>query len=579
MIPSIENLFEAGSLNELDVYFAEATCRVAGEDEPLVALGAALVSHATGQGHICVSLKNLRSVVRELPKGHEDWPSVDMWRGALQASATVGDGSIPTPLVLEDSRLYLYRYWSYQSRLARQLKRRMNVGGKLELTEDIDMQLRAIEMASQCGLMVISGGPGTGKTSTVARILASLIDSAKESGVTPPRIRIAAPTGKAAARVSESIRAAKNETGGASLKCDASTRDLIPEAAMTIHRCLGYRPDHSSRFRYNENNPLPVDVMVVDEASMIDLALMTKLIEALPESARLILLGDKDQLASVEAGAVLGDICVAGWSISTDEKTEKKSIGSIVELTHSYRFGEASGIGNLARAVNAGDVEAALSILNDDRYPDVELVETENNWRLEEAIADAVDKHYSAYLAQRDPLGRIAEFDTFRILAVHKNGPGGVADINGIVERVLTGRGRLKIDGDWYMGRPVMATRNDYQLGLFNGDVGLVSEVDGIRQVVFGGADGVIRQYSPSRLPSCETVYAMTVHKSQGSEFDDVMVVLPQKRSQVLTRELLYTAATRAKHKLVIYGRHEVLAQATGVTIERDSGLRSRLLG
>jgi exodeoxyribonuclease V alpha subunit len=375
-----------------------------------------------------------------------------------------------------------------------------------------------------------------------------------------------APTGKAAARLAESIRNAKSADGPITLNCSDSTREAIPEEAKTIHRALGFLPGKPMQFKYGVENPLPADVVIVDEASMVDIALMTKLVEAVPPDSMLILLGDEHQLASVEAGAVFGDIA-----------TLKKT----VHLTHSHRFGLESGIGALASAINAGSAERVLSELEKGDLPGVELIEMSDPRSIGSMIEPYVKEHYSALAGIEDPLRRLERFNEFRILAAHRRGLAGAEGLNRAAEDTLRLFGALQGRGEWYDGRPVLITRNDYRLKLFNGDVGLVCRrVSGSQELstIFDSGDGNARWFDPSRLTGVETVYAMTVHKAQGSEFDSVLVVLPETRSPVVTRELLYTAVTRARKKVTLIAKREVLVQAIETPTERTSGL-ARLLG
>jgi exodeoxyribonuclease V alpha subunit len=440
---------------------------------------------------------------------------------------------------------------------------------------------------------VISGGPGTGKTYTVAKILALLKEQA---GPEKLRIGLAAPTGKASARLQEAIRISREN-----LDCPDPVKAALGGEASTIHRLLGTLSG-SPYFQHNAKNPLPLDVLVVDEASMVDLALLSKLAEAVPSGAHFILLGDKDQLASVEAGAVLGDICdtghVHGFSKPfreamkrvTGENIGENRAGSeppgpadcIVELKKSYRFGRKSGIGAVSRAVNEGDSVQALDLLRRGDTRDIEWRELPRPDRLAHALKDRIIAGFTGYLRADDPRETFDLFSRFRILCALRDGPYGVHSLNLLAEQILKGQGLIKKDDRWYHGRPILITRNDYNLNLFNGDIGIILEDPDAHEgprAFFQAADGTLRNFPPLRLPEHETVYAMTVHKSQGSEFDQVLFILPDKVVPVLTRELVYTGMTRAKEKSEVWGKEEVFRSAVARRIERASGLRDALWG
>jgi exodeoxyribonuclease V alpha subunit len=394
----------------------------------------------------------------------------------------------------------------------------------------------------------------------------------------------------------EAIRLAKEQ-----LPLEHRLLRALPEQAATIHRLLGPR-SNSVYFRHHRNNPLPLDVLVVDEASMVDLALMAKLVDALPSRARLILLGDKDQLASVEAGAVLGDVCgeVPGFSgafgarlrrvtneqIPVAESAHAPLGNAIVMLRHSYRFGSDSGIGHLARAVNGGRQQQALALLESRQFEDIAWSPADSVDRLYAGMAGWVEAGYQPYLeAVRSGAAAhdvFSAFNRFRVLCAVRGGPASVEALNREIEKILHARGLIDSRRTWYPGRPIMITRNDYNLRLFNGDVGIVrrdpSSHGGLR-VFFEAADGGLRHFPPTRLPRHETVYAMTVHKSQGSEFDHVLLALPFEFSRVLTRELLYTGITRARKNLEIWGKPQVFQAAVGHDLRRSSGLRDALWG
>lgn len=604
-------LCQHGILSLLDIHFARFAARLAGRDVPELSFAAAMVSSYTRQGHICLDLSSVEG--KELLGGEngEDpvvCPELNDWCGKLRKSTVVGNPGEYKPLILDDrSRLYLFRYWEYQEKLAGSIRRcvtghEANVDITVlkedlerlfptDQAEEIDWQRVAAFTAFMKRFCVISGGPGTGKTTTVAAILALLLEQA---GPERLRIALAAPTGKAAARLQETIRSTKDR-----LPCPDSIKEAIPEEASTIHRLLGSIPD-SPYFRHNAGNALHVDVVVVDEASMVDMALMSKLIQALPSQARLILLGDKDQLASVEAGAVLGDICdtgtehsfsrafyndlkkVTGYEIDIQQNGRDESgiQDCIVQLQKSYRFGSDSGIRAVSHAVNEGDGDLAIKLLKGGKYGDIKWKELPRPNALPQVIKATIMQGYGDYLRASDPFEIFQVFERFRILCALREGPYGVVAINLLVEQILRDEKLLKPDRMWYPGRPVLITRNDYNLRLFNGDMGIVlpdpSTNDDLR-VFFLATEGTLRKFHPFRLPEHETVYAMTVHKSQGSEFDKVLLLLPDRESPVLTRELIYTGISRAKESVEIWGSERVFRAAVSRCIERTSGLRDAL--
>jgi len=605
----LEHLRRQGLISALDYHFTRWLSAQAAASSPELELGACLASYWTGNGNVCVNLPVLagRSVFGSAEADECIAPDYPHWRDSLRQSGVVGWPGEFQPLILDSrGRLYLYRYWRYEQALRANLMARAEAFDapldEARLRADLaqwfgvpgaecNWQKIAAATAVLRRLCVISGGPGTGKTTTVVKILALLLNQygAQQK---PPRIRLAAPTGKAAARLQEAIREAKQR-----LNFEPWLNEAIPEEASTIHRLLGAVPD-SVYFRHDEAHPLPLDVLVVDEASMVDLALMTKLTDALPPAARLILLGDKDQLASVEAGAVLGDICgdSPGFSAGfrrrlttlTDEALPSSGAisdsplrDSIVLLRHSYRFGADSGIGQLARAVNRGAGSVARRLLGSQRYPDL-------SWwsigaRFTEQLAQTLAAGYADYLAalraNAEPAALFAAFNRFRILCALRRGPFGVEELNRLIERVGYERRLLAVRQPWYPGRPIMITRNDYDLRLYNGDIGLTyhDPDSGQLRVYFQTADGAIRRFPTSRLPSHETVYAMTVHKSQGSEFDQVLLLLPPEANRVLSRELLYTGITRARHSVTVWGSDSVLKATVKRRSQRSSGLADAL--
>ena len=602
MLDRLEDLRRAGTLADLDVHFARFVSRVGGGDDP-VALAAALASQWTGRGHICLDLASLAATgVGETDGGIVEAPPLGEWLETLRRSPAVGRPGEFAPLVLDEAgRLYLHRYWTYEREVADELALRLR-----DDPTDVDVpRLRAgldrlcppsadgpdwQRIAAAASVLrrftVVSGGPGTGKTTTVVRLLALLLEQAAGR---PLRIGLAAPTGKAAARMQEVIRAAKRD-----LPVDEGIRDAIPDEASTIHRLLGWQAG-SVGFRHDRENPLALDVLVLDEASMVDLALLAKLLRALPRTARLILVGDRDQLASVEAGAVLGDICgdSPGFSSvfcrrlieATGESLGGGGDGppirdAVVLLQRSYRFGEQSGIGQVARCVNRGEGCRAFDLLSEGGFPGVAWREVETVRHFRQALTSAAGEGLREFATAQGPEAALAAMDRFRILCAHRSGPFGVEAVNAAVEERLGAALLLSPRGVWYRGRPVLLTCNDYHLRLFNGDVGVTwsdAGAEGQLRVFFRGTESGMRRLAPGRLPSHETAYAATVHKSQGSEAERVLLILPNEVSPVMTRELIYTAITRARSHVEIWGTRSVFEAAVSRRLTRSSGLRDAL--
>jgi exodeoxyribonuclease V alpha subunit len=611
----------------LDRHFADFLVRLDGGKSPALGLAARLVSRAVRSGHVCLNLDDAagRPVVPDDPESGSDptrvrvrpptpghavspqiAPDLAAWRAALLDTSVVGRPGDFRPLILDDrNRLYLHRYREYEEILAREILRRaadpppvdreiLKAGLRTlfpakENEPGTDWQRVAAAAAVARRFCVVSGGPGTGKTTTVARILVLL---AEQHG--PDfRVALAAPTGKAAARLSEAIRREREHLPDA-------VRDAIPAEAITLHRLLGWMPG-PGRFRRSPDNPVPADAVVVDEASMVDLAMMSRLAAALRPEARLVLLGDRDQLASVEAGAVLGDICDTGTvhRFSAEfcgaladltgappvcEIAEGGTSGladGIVELRRSYRFGETSGIRAVSRAVNAGDGAEALRLARSGDFDDIGWQALPARSEIEAALTEPIREAFGEYLGKlNDPGAAFEAFNRFRLLCAVRSGPFGVENVNRLAERILRRAGLIRGGGEWYPGRPVMVTRNDYSLRLFNGDVGLVlPDGKGGTAVFFPEAGGGMRRVGALRLPEHETVFAMTVHKSQGSEFDRVLLLLPDADARVLTRELVYTGLTRAIRRVDLRADPRILQTAVGRPIRRTSGLRDALWG
>lgn len=667
MLALLNRWAECGWLRALDAALAEFLAREAQDAPPLLILAAALASHQLGRGHACLDvLQTLRDPGFALslpPEGGEDdatgealplpaavlegVPLTD-WLAALADPQLVGTGPGETPLVCVGNRLYLRRYWQYEQSVRAGIEARLAAAPSLpdDALRDVlevlfppdagspapDWQKLACALAARSAFAIVTGGPGTGKTTTVVRLLAVLQALAlADTPARPLRIRLAAPTGKAAARLNESIAGAVAKLELTGLPDAEALRGHIPVEVTTLHRLLGSRPD-TRHFRHHAGNPLPLDVLVVDEASMVDLEMMAAVLAALPAKARLVLLGDKDQLASVEAGAVLGQLCMrAGDGHYTPDtlawlaKTCGEQVGpelvdpdgqaldqAVVMLRHSYRFSGASGIGRLAAAVNAGSVDEVRRTLGHG-YTDLARVvlASEGEAALRQLVIDgarttraAVNpdenvpagyRHYLETLQARRPpadTGQagidewarqvLAAHGRFQLLCALRRGPWGVEGLNRRIAGWLREAGLVPAAEGWYAGRPVLITRNDYGLGLMNGDIGITlalpaADGAGPLRVAFAAGDGSngIKWVQPSRLQAIETVYALTVHKSQGSEFMHTALVLPERINPILTRELVYTGITRAKRwlSLVEGGGASVLEQAVQRRVLRQSGL------
>ncbi|KOR33421.1 hypothetical protein TI05_01015 [Achromatium sp. WMS3] len=601
----------ANALRPIDAQLANHLSILTGEKSPEVLLAAALVSQRIGVGDVCLDLENCQAIpffqlpdaTGKLPK----IPPINTWHQKLINSPLVGTPHKRRPLILDQQRLYLERYWQFENKLATALEARLgtwnaNIDPVLlitglerlfppDTTTAINWQKIAAAMAVLRPFCVISGGPGTGKTHTVTAILALLIEQAfAQSSQQTLRIALGVPTGKAAARLTQSIRERKKF-----LPITAQVAAAIPDEAVTLHRLLKFRPGHCEPI-HGPELPLPLDILVVDEASMLDLPMMARVLAALPKSAHLILLGDRHQLASVEVGTVLGDLCgrtiaPLNYNLSLSKKLQdiakvtvpvsiEKRLPIIADhqvvLQKSHRFKEKSGIGALARAVNAGNGEAALNILADPNYPDVVLIDAN-------ALADLLRERmilvYSQIVAA--PTAKIAleAFNELRVLCAVREGPYGVTAMNRLIEKLLVRAGLLQIDRAMYSGRPLMITANDYNQRLYNGDIGLVfpdPKDTSILQAYFDTQEGV-RHIFPTRVPAHESVYAMTVHKSQGSEFDQVILVLPEAEQRILNRELIYTGLTRAKKQVLLVAKPEIITKAIARVVTRASGLFTRL--
>lgn len=551
-----------------DMYLSRFLLRLSGlkgEKRKLFSVLIERLSAALDEGHSCVTLSKKELFTQDLPATL--CLTIDEYLAGDRA-----------PLVCNHAKLFMYRYFHYEFRLARQL--RAFSAGSHKLTKEtrilldtlfpgteesggaIDYQKEAAQLAITKNLAIISGGPGTGKTTTVVKILALLLAEAQYQGESLPRIALAAPTGRAAMRLGEAVANSIYRLG-----VDDQLKEAIPQTASTLHRLLGVRQGGGS-IRHDHDTPLPYSVVVVDEASMVDLALMSKLVDAMPAGCRLILLGDKDQLASVESGAVLADLLRGLPDCG-------------VQLQRSYRFDE--NIGALAAAVNNGEVPVAWDLLTSSSPENISVLS--DDWLF------WIGKRLSTYMRavqrvinrkgsqQEEVIELFAVLRSFQVLCATRKGARGVEQINRELVRLLASMGFPCRGGDvWYPGRPVMVISNDYSLGLFNGDIGICLPVAaGEMRVWFERADGEVVGLLPARLPAHNTAFALTIHKSQGSEFTEVAVLLPEKVNRVLSRELLYTGITRAKERVWVLAEKEVFSVALTNRVVRQSGLRQLL--
>ncbi|MBK6288110.1 MAG: exodeoxyribonuclease V subunit alpha [Gammaproteobacteria bacterium] len=593
-----------GLIRAIDYHFGCALARHAVAEPEAIAIAGALCSIALGNGDVCVDLgavdgKPFAALGEAL--------DVAALRAALAREPAIcahGGAMASCPLVLDGDRLYLQRYWQSEQRVAARL---LELAARAHLPGDETRELLgrlfgedspgaggqklACIVALTRGFAVITGGPGTGKTTTVARLLVLLAAAARDAGKSLV-MRLAAPTGKAAARVGESLArevAAMRAAG----TVEQALLERLPQGAETLHRLLGAG---SNGFRHDAQNPLPADLVVLDESSMIDLRLLDALLLALPAHARLVMLGDSEQLDAVEAGSVFGALCtgsgrysaarareieaLAGCVVATEEACSPVQ-DTIALLGHSYRFDAGGGIGRLAAAVNAGDGERANALLDS---ADPAIARTVYGEHLGDSQMAAIRAGYTELLgalrAGADAQQLLALQERFRVLCALREGEFGVAGLNRAIERTLASAGLIDDSTPFYAGRPLLVTRNDHGLRLYNGDLGLVVPgLEGHHEVLFRAPDGSARRLPPGRLPDHETAFAMTVHKSQGSEFDEICLVLPPPSSApgLAGREMLYTAITRARRRVLFILPEARLEERWFTATKRVSGLRERL--
>ena len=583
----------------VDRHFAALINRLAKIPSPELELAAKLVSNFRERGDVCVALRAITA--SDASKiGGPDIPPLHRWVRKLRASGVVGKPGEFAPLILdENERLYLQRYWKYEDELARNLRARLREHpirdfNHAELASNLaklfpaqsDLQKVAAFVAATSRLCVISGAPGTGKTRTIVLICALLIALAGKRDL---NFALAAPTGKAAARLKETIAQTRPL-----LRLPSAIDENLPADASTIQRLLGAKGD-SPHFRHDAKNPLVADVVIVDEASMIDLALLAKLFDAVRPDARIILVGDKDQLASVEAGSAFRDICTPGFELGVSVSLAEafaKCMGEewggtsaseapihsvVVELRRNYRFTPETGIAELSSAVNQGDAESAIAVLK--KGGRIYWRPTPSAKSFERELRERVFPRFEKFSALTDPADALNQLAEFTVLCALRRGPFGAETVNRLLGRMLRETGSLEDDGPYHAGEPVIIVRNDYNVGLFNGDLGIVlpDPTSSELRVFFRGEDGDVLNFAPGRLPAHEPAFALTVHKSQGSEFRDALLILPERDAPVLTRELLYTGVTRVRETVEVWAAENILRQTIERKIERNSGLRDRL--
>ena len=629
IVPLLDYLLSENRVRMVDIKLAELLCEQQHGDVFYLIL---LLSNAQQSQHSCLTLHdldwqnpfNLRQaefspLAQHVPDRLSPFSEgfgIAQALVCLQNHASVGPDK---PLLLFDNRLYFARLAGYEHTLAQRLLQMSQQTVKIDnqaltqlladyfpdqQTDSIDWQKVACAMAATKGFSVITGGPGTGKTTTVTKLLAILQSLYQHA---PLSIKLVAPTGKAAARLSESILGAKDKL----TSIPEHIKTLIPQNAQTIHRLLGVKP-FTNKFRHSTANPLHVDLLIIDEASMVDLSLMAKLIEALPPHARLILLGDKDQLASVDTGSVMSDLCQGltlgqtphysdarcaelnqlcfnGAEKLQSNPSDFKLADCIAFLQHSYRFDAKSGIGQLAQAVNTnntGKLNYVEQEVNSGAFKDVIFDYDLVSQPLDKLVQSAAHKYaeYLQLIAQQASSAAVHKaFSSYQLLAAVREGDYGVNNLNHRIEKQLAQRGLITLNSDQrhYVGMPIMIAQNDYQLKLFNGDIGiLMLDENGQLKAVFIDEQGSERAFSPARLPAHDKVYVMTIHKSQGSEFNYTAMVLPPANQATagINRQLVYTGITRAKNTFELVADKKVLLMAMNKSVSRASGLYERLV-
>jgi exodeoxyribonuclease V alpha subunit len=566
---------EGHLINASDVHVATRIGELGGETDDRVLLALALTVRAVRRGSVCLDLATAHESAPELP-----WPDAAEWQQAVVDSPLVEAGVVRWDL----DRLYLDRYHRLETQVCADLLAR--TGADPELAEPADEerlgataallrgtqvsdeQLAAAMSAARRRTTILTGGPGTGKTTTVARMLVLLADQAAARDEVLS-IALAAPTGKAATRLEEAVEAGLAEVADYSADAKAAAERVGHPRGVTLHRLLGWRPDNSTRFRHDRSNRLKYDVVVVDESSMVELTMMGRLLEALRPQARLVLVGDPEQLTSVGAGAVLSDL-VDGYGSGPESPVEP--------LTENFR--SRQDIQALAEALRAGDADLVLDVLRTES-DQVEFVEVANEADVEAALRPDCEASALAVLeaaVDEDAAAAIRALDEHRLLCAHREGPAGVNRWNRAVERWLAERPGVDLHGQWYVGRPLLVTSNDYALDIYNGEAGVVVRQGQRPRAFISGSEG-LKEFAPGRLDAVETMHALTIHKSQGSQARTVSVLLPAVDSRLLTRELFYTAVTRAQERVRVVGTEAAVRLAVATKARRATRLPQRLSG
>lgn len=553
MLARIKNLRDQNIFSDLDIQFVKFISSLSNQTNDGLLLGAALASYFTSNGSSCVDLSKLAAQYFPLESEPVDierilCPNLVSWEQDLKSCSIVGEAGDYKPLILDKQRLYLYRYWYYEQQLAADINSRRSMqrtdinhalldnGLSRLFSKQSQEQKQAAQAAILHNFCLISGAPGTGKTSTIVRILILLLEQNYHLN-----IALAAPTGKATVRLQETIREILPN-----LACSSEIKDLISKESYTIHRLLA---------NHRHESVLPYDVIVIDEASMIDLALIAKMAPRISKSARWILLGDKDQLASVATGTVLADLC--------NSQNQK----DIVFLNKNYRFRQNSGIWQLTQAIKQGKASKALELLHS--KSDLSWHDLNPSEGVPSNLIEQISSNFSPCFFEQVPAKIIETYNQIGILCANRHGSHGMEFINQRLEEEFKRKGLIQAGINWYNARPIMITHNDYRLKLFNGDMGTILN----NNAFFPDAKGQIRAFSPNCLPKHETAYAMTIHKSQGSEFEQVLILLPDKLSPLLTRELLYTGISRARSHVSIWGNKDIFLEAISQRSSRFSGL------
>ena len=571
---------------------------------PLLQPHAWLLAQRLQEGHICIDITDLPE-----PANPAGWYASP--QQLQQIHEWVGNEKDTAPFILHRNKLYLHRYFQYETHILRHIKRLLTMEqplrdarikalrtqsaliGSLKATyplsslpanEKADWSLAAVMMAFLQQFTILTGGPGTGKTTTVAKILWLHFTLQPNC-----RIALAAPTGKAATRMADSLLATQ-------LPLPDSIKQQIHQLQpVTLHQLLGYQ-SNSIYFRHNENNPLPYDIVIIDECSMIDVALFAKLLAAIGPNTRLLLLGDKNQLASVEAGSLFGDLCSEKAACNHFSENTAALMNSlvpdaerhipaaspfnshplaehIIELQYSHRFNSRSDIGSFSDAVLHNRTDILSSFLHQSDGKNVQIVSADSD----AALLEFIDG-FEAYIRDNDIASALQKLQQLRILCAVREGKGGLYDCNQMAESRLKKSGLIQPDIQFYENRPVMITRNNYELGLVNGDIGIVRTIQNEKKLWLDAGNGNIRGINTNYIREAETVFAMTIHKSQGSEYDRVFIRLPNQTDiPILTRELLYTAVTRAKQTAIIQTTETVLLATAAGSVQRASGITNRM--